>query len=37
MLRQVVAPHEAFLTLAALEALVSCGGGKQKESDGAKF
>ena len=28
MLRQVVAPHEAFLTLAALEALVSCGGDK---------
>lgn len=24
MLRQVVTPHEAFLTLAALEALVSC-------------
>lgn len=24
MFRQVVAPHEAFLTLAALEALVSC-------------
>lgn len=24
MLRQMVAPHEAFLTLAALEALVSC-------------
>lgn len=28
MLRQVVAPHEAFLTLAALEALVSCEGKK---------
>lgn len=25
MLCQVVAPHEAFLTLAALKALVSCG------------
>lgn len=24
MLRQVVTPHEAFLTLAALKALVSC-------------
>lgn len=24
MLRQVIAPHEAFLTLAALEAFVTC-------------
>lgn len=30
MLRQVVAPHEAFLTLAAFEALVSCRGKREK-------
>lgn len=35
MLRQVVAPHEALLTLAALEALVSCW--EQKQSDRLRF
>lgn len=31
MLRQMIAPHEAFLTLAALEALVSCEGNKKRK------
>lgn len=30
MLRQVVTPHEAFLTLVALKAFVSCGRNKRK-------
>lgn len=32
VLRQVVAPHEALLTLVALKALVSCqGGGRERD------